>query len=121
MKNLSIIKIKTIALIIVAIFLFAITFLIFFSNSKSTNTRVNYTSKSTLSQATEENLTNKSNMYEVKSVAGELVVFMNGEEFSVLIDEIKLSSLPEADQLIIESGLVFYAYNDLIDFLENYE
>ena len=126
MKNLTIIKIKIISLIIVAVFMTSITIILLLRKNTAYISDNNYTSKTISSQESQENLTNspnpiKGNIYEVKAVNGEIAVFQNGQEFSVLLDKVRIENLPQSDKELLENGKSFDNYKDLIEFLENYE
>ncbi len=59
--------------------------------------------------------------YLVKSHNGVMTVFKEGEIITVMRYEVLVDTLPITDKNLINEGVTFSNYKDLIDFLENYE
>ncbi len=136
MNEINYINIKSICFLIVALILLTMTaFRSFFipdelntGNSNQTmqaenddNDYSNYTPNETSSQESSKILTNSQQIYEVKALNGEITVFKDGEVFSVMLDTVKLDNLPDIDKDLINKGVTFQSYKELISFLENYE
>lgn len=125
MKNLSIIRLKSISFIIVALLLLGIT--VFTENiqpdhTKNSNTLVdNYTANSSLSQEKQAEAQQESGIYTVKEHNGIIAVFKGNEQLSIMHTKVPVSNLPSEDKSLLKKGVEFSSYKDMLFFLENYE
>ncbi|MFI3325368.1 MAG: hypothetical protein R3Y35_04245 [Clostridia bacterium] len=124
MKKLTVYKVKTYLFIIVAILLLSITFVsIFLEKDNKTDEIIenNYTLTTAISQDESSISDEKFTIYTVKELDGVMTVFKDGEKLDIMLNTVLVNTLPVEDREIIENGVEFTNYTELISFLEDYE
>lgn len=89
----------------------------------NTTTSINYTPTEELSQEREvaAPATEDPDVYVVREHGGIIAVFERGGSLPVLTVPVQVDFLPQDDRLLLEQGVGFDSYADMVAFLENYE
>ena len=89
----------------------------------NTTTSINYNPTEEVSQEREvaAATAEEACLYVVRSYAGIIGAFERGGSLPVLTVPVQVASLPQEDRLLLEGGVSFGSYADMVAFLENYE
>lgn len=79
----------------------------------------NYTPNDTLSQETRANA--GGDIYTIREYNGIIGVFKNDEDKPYMTENVRVVSLPPDDKEIMEKGVTFNTYKEMIQFLQDYE
>lgn len=119
---------KNVSFIIVSVLLITITVVNQKIDSQSLSadpnksiSSIDYTANEDSSQENTDTTLNPPTVYTVKEYEGVITVFKEGIAFPVMSQKVQVKSLPQKDRELLEKGVDFSTYKDMLFFLENYE